>query len=106
MPAIPASLRQVIPFFLIKLSLSLRNRECASTVLAGSVLKHFFTEAVAVVTVDEWFCFFYVFQIVGVQHIFSAPFAVMDSPFFQTLRAYMGLHAVCRPGFSAEAACF
>lgn len=97
MPAIPASLRQVIPFFLIKLSLSLGNGEGAAAILTGSILKYLFTESVAVITVIEWFCLFYVLQIIGIQHILSAAFAVMDSPFFQALRAQVGLHAVCRP---------
>ena len=97
MPAVFASFGQFIPLILVEFSFSLGNGEGAAAILTGSILKYLFTESVAVITVIEWFCLFYVLQIIGIQHILSAAFAVMDSPFFQALRAQMCLHAVCRP---------
>lgn len=108
MTAVFASFGQFIPLILVEFSFSLGNGEGAAAILTGSILKYLFTESVAVITVIEWFCLFYVFQIIGVQHIFSAAFAVMDGSFFQTLRAQVCLHSIRRPGFVTKAAglCF
>lgn len=106
MPAVFASFGQFIPLILIEFSFSLGNGEGAAAILTGSILKYLFTESVAVITVGEWFCFFYVLQIIGIQHILSAAFAVMDSPFFQALRAQVCLHSIRRPGFATKAAGF
>ena len=108
MPAVFASFGQFITLILVEFSFSLGNREGAAAILTGSILKYLFTESVAVITVGEGFCLFYIFQIIGVQHVLSAAFAVMDGPFLEALRAQVCLHAIRRPGFATKAAglCF
>ena len=108
MPAVFATFGQVIAFGLVEFGFALGDGEGATAILTGSILKYLFTESVAVITVIEWFCLFYVLQIIGIQHILSAAFAMMDGSFFQALRAQVCLHSIRRPGFATKAAslCF
>ena len=79
MTAVFASFGQFITLILVEFSFSLGNGEGAAAILTGSILKYLFTESVAVITVIEWFCLFYVLQIIGIQHILSAAFAGIDA---------------------------
>ena len=108
MPAVFATFGQVIAFGLVEFGFALGDGEGAAAVLTGPVLEYLFPEAVAVITVGEGFCLFYIFQIIGVQHVLSAAFAVMDGPFLEALRTQVCLHAIRRPGFVTKAAslCF